>query len=78
MTLQGYVLCVNDYGTPVNFTVGASGDSAGHFVFLDKAFADLDRVINHARITPLKSTVLTTFILQRTVYKESLPREYCM
>lgn len=50
---NGYVLCVNDFGQPVNFTINVQGD--GSFEFTTKIFTTLEEVIAYSRVTPLKS-----------------------
>eukprot|EP00037_Helgoeca_nana_P008479 m.75503 g.75503 ORF g.75503 m.75503 type:complete len:464 (+) comp18968_c0_seq2:354-1745(+) len=49
----GYVLCVNDYGDPVNYSITVDDDAA--YEFLGRSFGSLEQVVAHARVTPLKS-----------------------
>eukprot|EP00037_Helgoeca_nana_P008478 m.75497 g.75497 ORF g.75497 m.75497 type:complete len:547 (+) comp18968_c0_seq1:354-1994(+) len=48
-----YVLCVNDYGDPVNYSITVDDDAA--YEFLGRSFGSLEQVVAHARVTPLKS-----------------------
>eukprot|EP00039_Didymoeca_costata_P029518 m.25012 g.25012 ORF g.25012 m.25012 type:complete len:513 (-) comp7665_c0_seq1:245-1783(-) len=48
----GYVLCVNDGGKPVNYTISVEN---GGFKFTAKLFNSLEEVIKFALSTPLKS-----------------------
>lgn len=50
---SGYVMCVNDHGSPVNYTVDVP--RMGVFAFTGAEFSSLELVVGHARKTPLKS-----------------------
>ena len=50
---NGYVLCVNDFTKPINFTINVLADD--RFEFTGQLFSTLEDVIEFARRTPLKS-----------------------
>eukprot|EP00035_Acanthoeca_spectabilis_P002761 m.89419 g.89419 ORF g.89419 m.89419 type:complete len:503 (+) comp11740_c0_seq2:1823-3331(+) len=52
----GYVLCVNDHGQPVNYSITAEADET--LEFLGQRFGTLEAVVSHARRTPLKSRTI--------------------
>jgi len=49
---SGYVLCVNDNKSAVNYTISVSGTK---FTFTHASFASIDEVVQFAKGTPLKS-----------------------
>eukprot|EP00040_Diaphanoeca_grandis_P012093 m.61717 g.61717 ORF g.61717 m.61717 type:complete len:310 (+) comp23020_c1_seq1:70-999(+) len=51
----GFVLCVNDSGQPVNFTINTQKD--GKLEFTQQLFKSLHEVVEYARRTPLKSRI---------------------
>lgn len=51
---DGFVLCVNDFTKPINFTINVQ-PSDGRFEFTGQLFRTLEEVIEYARRTPLKS-----------------------
>ena len=54
-TLQGFVLCINDSGQAINYTIGARPQDKGKLSFTSRMFNDLDEVIRYTGTTPLKS-----------------------